>query len=191
MSTAGHKTCHRREKYLIRRQPIEHYAHHKVECEQMIMASDLDWIILRLGAALPVRLILDSGMFEVPLDNRIEYVHTRDVGLAIANAIDCTPASRKILLIGGGSRCQYCYSDLVKRVLDATGVDMLPAEAFTTTPFSVDWLDTSESQFLLHYQQRTLDDYLQDTRKALGYKLQWIKMFQPLVRQLLLKQSPY
>jgi len=64
--------------------PIEHYAKHKVECEQLIRDSDLTWSIFRLGAALPVRLVVDPGMFDVPLDNRIEFVHTKDVGLAIA-----------------------------------------------------------------------------------------------------------
>ncbi len=32
---------------------------------------------------MPIRLILDPGIFEVPLDNRIEYVHGRDVALAM------------------------------------------------------------------------------------------------------------
>jgi nucleoside-diphosphate-sugar epimerase len=171
-------------------QPIEHYARHKVECEQMIQSSGLDWVILRLAAALPIRLILDPGMFDVPLNNRIEYVHSRDVGLAITHAAGCDAALRKILLIGGGPRCQFIYRDLLARVLSATGVGMLPPAAFTTIPFSVDWLDTAESQSLLRYQQRTLDDYIFDTRQALGYRLPLIKLFRPLVRHALLQKSP-
>lgn len=171
--------------------PIEHYARHKVECEQMIKASGLQWVILRLGAALPIRLILDPGMFEVPLANRIEYVHSKDVGIAIANAATCDEAIGKTLLIGGGAKCQFVYRELIERVMAATGVGMLPAEAFTATPYSVDWLDTSESERLLHYQQRTLDDYIRDMRNALGFRGPFIKLFRPLVRQSLLRQSPY
>ena len=66
--------------------PIEHYARHKVECEQRIRASGLEWAILRFAAAMPISLKLDPGMFDVPLANRMEFVHTRDVGLAVANA---------------------------------------------------------------------------------------------------------
>ena len=171
--------------------PIEHYAHHKVECEQMIRASGLVWTILRLSAALPIRLILDPGMFDVPLDNRIEYVHSRDVGLALANAVECGGVWGKTLLIGGGPKCRFYYRELVARILAAVGVGMLPDKAFTKTPYSVDWLDTSESQRLLEYQHRTLDDYIGDTRRALGAKLTLIKLFRPLVRYLMLRQSPY
>lgn len=171
--------------------PIEHYARHKVECEQMIKASGLQWVILRLGAALPIRLILDPGMFEVPLANRIEYVHSKDVGVAIANAATCDEAIGKTLLIGGGAKCQFVYRDLIERVMAATGVGMLPAEAFTTVPYSVDWLDTTESERLLHFQQRTLDDYICDTRRALGFRRPFITLLRPLVRQSLLRQSPY
>jgi len=172
-------------------QPIEQYAHHKVECEQMIRESGLSWVILRLAAALPVRLILDPGMFHVPLNNRIEYVHSRDVGLAIANAVESDAVWGKTLLIGGGPRCQFYYRDLVARVLRATGVGMLPERAFALTPYAVDWLDTNESQRLLCYQQRTLDDYLADTRQKLGYLLPLIRLSRPIVRSLLLRQSPY
>ncbi|MFZ1465767.1 MAG: NAD(P)-dependent oxidoreductase, partial [Anaerolineae bacterium] len=68
-------------------QPFEHYACHKVACEEMIRTSGLSWAILRLAATLPLALKLDPGMFDVPLNNRIEYIHTRDVGLALANAV--------------------------------------------------------------------------------------------------------
>lgn len=172
-------------------QPVEHYAHHKVECEQLIKESGLTWMILRLAAALPVRLILDLGMFDVPLDNRIEYVHTRDVGVALANAVDCAGGWGKILLIGGGPKCQLHYRELLTQVLTAVGVGPLPAEAFTTVQYSVDWLDTTESQKLLNYQQRTLADYIQDTQQIMGFRQPLVKLLRPLVRRWLLSHSPY
>lgn len=72
--------------------PVEHYARHKVACEQMVRWSGLDWAIFRLAAALPLAIQLDPGMFDVPLDNRMEYVHSRDVALAIAHALECEEA---------------------------------------------------------------------------------------------------
>lgn len=172
-------------------QPIEHYAHHKVECEQMVQTSGLEWAILRLAAALPFSIKLDPGMFDVPLDNRMEFVHTRDVGLAIANAVSSRDVWGKILLIGGGARCQYYYGEIAERILDAVGVGMLPKEAFGSTPFPTDWVDTRESQSLLHYQQRDLGDYVQEMCALLGFRRHLIRLFRPIVRRWLLKKSPY
>jgi nucleoside-diphosphate-sugar epimerase len=170
--------------------PIEHYAKHKVECEQLIRDSGLTWSIFRLGAALPVRLVVDPGMFDVPLDNRIEFVHTKDVGLAIANGLDEDRVWGKVLHIGGGSRCQLYQREILEGVLDAVGIGMLPEEAFTKIPFPTDWLDTSESQEILGFQQRTLQDYIQDVESMLGYRRNLVRLFRPAIRSWLLSKSP-
>jgi nucleoside-diphosphate-sugar epimerase len=171
--------------------PIEHYAHHKVECEAMVQSSGLEWAILRLAASLPIAMKLDPGMFDVPLDNRMEYVHTRDAGLAFAQAANNRQVWGKVLLIGGGRHCQYTYHQITQQVLDGLGLGELPAQAFSLTPFPTDWLDTAESQSLLQYQRHTLDDYVRDMVSRLGYRRHLVWAFRPLVRYLLLKQSPY
>ena len=172
-------------------QPIEHYARHKVEAEGLIRASRLEWAIFRLAAVLPLAMKMDLGMFDVPLDNRIEYVHTRDVGLAFARAIGSSEVWGKTLHIGGGPRCHYLYREMTEKVLDGMGIGMLPEEAFTTTPFPTDWLDTEESQRLLHYQRYTIDDYVRDMQAFLGFRRHLIRLARPLVRYWLLQQSPY
>ncbi len=171
--------------------PIEHYAHHKVECEQLVRASGLTYTIFRLGAALPLRLVLDAGMFDVPLENRIEFVHTHDVGLAIARSLSCEQVWGKTLHIGGGKRCQVYYREMVDTVLNAAGVGPMPERAFTHTPFSTDWLDTSESQALLQFQHNTLEDYARELKGMLGPLRQVISACRPLVRRWLLSYSPY
>lgn len=171
--------------------PIEHYAHHKVACEALVRASGLEWAILRLAASLPLAMQLDPGMFDVPPDNRMEYVHTRDAGLAFARAVASSEVWGKVLLIGGGPHCQYLYRQITGQVLAAMGLGPLPDEAFTGVPFPTDWLDTAESERLLHYQSRTLDDYVLDMRARLGWRVHLIRACRPLVRYLLLKQSPY
>jgi len=170
-------------------QPIEHYARHKVECEQMVRESGLTWIIFRLGAALPVRLVLDPGMFEVPLDNRIEFVHRHDVAMAIANALETDQAWGRTWLIGGGPRCQLYQRDLVWNVLEAVGVGRLPERAFTTEPYPVDWLDTSESQKVLHFQRHTLQDYIAQVRQRVGLGRFFIRLASPFIRWWLLTKS--
>ncbi len=171
--------------------PPEHYSRHKVECENLIKNSNLTWCIYRLAASLPVNLKLDKGMFDVPLSNRMEYVHTKDVGYAIAKGVRSEDIWGRILLIGGGPRCWYYYRDILEKVLEGIGVGMLPEEAFSNVPFATDWMDTTESEELLHYQRRTIEDYVDDVKRALGYKIFFIKLFRPTVRYILLKRSPY
>jgi len=171
-------------------QPIEHYAHHKVECEQMIKGSGLTWTIFRLAAALPTRLIMDPEMFEVPLENRIEFVHHKDVGYAIANALETEDVWGKIWHIGGGPQCQHYQRELVEGVLEAVGVGMLPEEAFTSVPFATDWLDTTESQRVLKFQRHTLQDYIEGVRAKLGVGRFFVRLFRPIIRAWILSKSP-
>ncbi len=170
---------------------VDHYTRHKIACERMVKASGLDWAILRFGAALPLSLRLDVAMFDVPLDNRIEFVHTRDVGLAVANAVSSEEVWGKILHIGGGPHCQLRFRQIATRLLDAMGVGMLPKEAFTTTPFATDWLDTTESQRILNFQTRNFDDYIAEMVSLLGYRKHLLRLFRPLVRRWLLSKSPH
>ncbi|HJW89597.1 MAG TPA: NAD(P)-dependent oxidoreductase [Anaerolineales bacterium] len=172
-------------------QPVEHYAQHKVETERMIRNSRLVWSIFRFGAALPIRLILDPGMFEVPLDNRIEFVHSRDVALAIANALEGADVWGKTLLIGGGKPCQLTYREMMESVLGVAGLGKFPDQAFTSVPYSTDWLDTAESQRLLNYQTRTLADYLKEMKARLSYRRGLVLILRPFIRRWLLRRSPY
>lgn len=130
-------------------------------------------------------------MFDVPLDNRIEFGHVRDVAAPFATGLETEAIWGKLLLIGGGKRCQYLYRELVAGVLDAAGVGMLPARAFTRTPFPTDWLDTRESQRLLQYQERTVEDYARDLRALLGFRRHLVRLLRPVVRWWLLRYSPY
>ncbi|MGD2176966.1 MAG: NAD(P)-dependent oxidoreductase [Anaerolineae bacterium] len=171
--------------------PTEHYSRHKVACERLIELSGLEWAICRLAATLPLAIQLDPGMFDVPLWNRMEFVHTRDVGVAIANGVTSDEIWGRTLLIGGGPRCQYTYGEIVQGILGAMGVGMLPEGAFGSTPFPTDWVDSTESQRLLRYQQRDLEDYIVEMVELAGFKRRLIRCFRPLVRCWLLMRSPY
>ena len=170
--------------------PVEHYARHKVACERMVRLSGLRWSILRFGAVLPLSVRPDPGMFDVPLNNRIEFVHTRDVGVALAHAVESDAIWGKVLLIGGGPRCQVTYREMMTSILTAMGVGPLPDAAFTEVPFATDWLDTRESERLLRYQHRTLVDFTRDLVARLGPRRLLARVFRPFVRAWLLRQSP-
>jgi len=167
--------------------PTDHYSHHKIICETLVQRSGLRWAIFRLGASLPTRLILDRGMFRVPLDTRIEFVHHDDVALAVANALDNDAAWGHIWNIGGGPQCQLTEGQMVQQVLEAVGVGMLPARAFAAAePFPTDWLDTSESQRELQFQYHTLQDYVRDLRARIKPVRPLLRCVSPLVRGYLL-----
>jgi nucleoside-diphosphate-sugar epimerase len=171
--------------------PIEYYSHHKAACERLIKLSGLEHAIFRLSATLPLAIQLDPGMFDVPLCNRMEFVHTRDVGVAIANGVVSHEIWGKTFLIGGGESCQYTYREIVQGILEAMGVGMLPEAAFGSTAFPTDWVDSTESQRLLRYQQRDLEDYVAEMVELLSFRRRLIRWFRPLVRGWLLLKSPY
>ncbi len=176
-------------------QPSDHYTHHKAECEKMIRESSLRWCIFRLGAVVPVAIrdlrMTFREMFEVPLSQPIECVHTSDVGLALANAVSRDDLWGKTLLIGGGRDWQLYQRQFYQATLGAMGIGMFPDEAFTSEPFHTHWMDTTESQQLLHYQRTTLADYVRELRASLGIGRYFIPFLRPLIRYWILKQSPY
>ncbi|MHA2427878.1 MAG: NAD-dependent epimerase/dehydratase family protein [Candidatus Hermodarchaeia archaeon] len=177
--------------------PTDVYTTTKVECESALRASTLPWTILRLAAVPPLRIGGEMGsfLFEMPLEQRIEFVHTRDVGTAFANAVTADTSS-KVLLIGGGKSSQMLQHEFIERILNAMGIGMFPDSAFrvATKPeewYYTDWLDTDESQHLLHYQNRTYDQYLEELKRAIGFKRHLARLFRGQARKRLLAQSPY
>ena len=177
-------------------QPSNHYTASKAACEELVRNSGLDWTILRFGATPPLALggldpLVLRFVFAIPLDTRVHFVHTHDVGLALANAAGSDMISSKILLIGGGSGCRLYQREFITGMLEATGVGPLPEAAYGTTPFCLDWMDTTESQQLLQYQRHTFDDFLQQMAKAAGVRRHLARVARPLVRAWILRQSPY
>ena len=173
-------------------QPTDNYTHHKVECEKLIQESGLDWAILRLAVVPPVALGgFTPKMFDIPVDTRVEFAHPRDVSLALANAVSCEEIWGKTLLIGGGSGSQLYYGDFVGRMTESMGVGRLPDKAFGSASAYTDWLDTTESQRLLHYQQHSFEDFVQEMRVSMGYIRYLILLFRPLIRWWMLSKSPY
>ncbi len=173
-------------------QASDHYSAHKLACEEMVKTSGLPWTIFRFSDVPPLGLRRPHPiMYRIPLDTRFEVVHTWDAGLAVANGMRSEEIWGKILLIGGGPRCQMRYRDYVGRMLEMMGVGMLPERAFGTEPYYTDWLDTAESQRLLNYQRHSFDDVMQQLARVVGYKRQLVALARPAVRWYLLRMSPF
>jgi len=174
-------------------QPMDNYNRHKVECERMVRESGLAWAIFRLGMVPPKSLGgFTPKMFDTPPGQRTEFVHPDDVGLALANAVACDEVWGKTLLIGGGASSQLYFRDFVGRMMESMGIGRLPDKAFATTACAFsDWIDTMESQRLLHYQRHSFDDFTKEIAASLGPTRYALRLLSPLVRWWMLSQSPY
>jgi len=173
-------------------QATDHYTAHKITCEEMVRTSGLQWTIFRFADVPPLGLRSPHPiMFKIPLATRFEVIHPYDAGLAIANGICSQEVWGKTLLIGGGPGCQILYRDYLGRMLEMMGVGMLPERAFGKEPYSTDWLDTTESQRLLHYQRYTFDDIMQQLTRIVGYKRVLTRLVRPIARWWILRLSPY
>lgn len=176
--------------------PLTVYGRQKVECEEMVKKSGLDWCILRLAVAPPLkgeRIETAAALFEIPLDAHLEFVDPRDVGLAVANSVTSSEVWGKTLLIGGGSRNQMLYRDFIKIFWGFLGP--IPEEAFAPpdSPGWAEWVDSSESQRLLNYQNHTLQEFVEEmlATMAPGWRRHLVPLAAPSVRRQLLKQSRY
>ena len=176
--------------------PTDNYTHSKVECEKMLKESGLPWVIFRLGAATPLGLdtSLSSLLYDVPLEQRVEFVHTRDVGLACANAVTAD-VIHKILLIGGGKESQILGRDFFGKTLAAYGLAMPPDVAFKIPKndddwYYTDWMDTEESQRLLQYQNFSFEEFILEIKEKMGWKRYLFKLMSPIARWFLTRNSP-
>jgi nucleoside-diphosphate-sugar epimerase len=174
-------------------QPTSIYAHHKVECEELVRKSGLDWSILRIAFSPPeASAKFDPVLFQLELSSRLEFVHPRDVGLAVTNAASSTEIWGKTLLVGGGSGCQLYYRDFIRQLTDVMGIQPLPDDAFALPPSSpLDWVDSAESQRLLNYQKHSFEDYIREIPASMGPTRYLLRLFGPLIRRSMLSQSPY
>ncbi len=173
----------------------DEYAKQKIMCEELIKNSSLDWAIFRLTYIVSLnKLQIDPLMFEMPLDTCIEICDTKDVGLALTNAVESKEIWGQILHIAGGERCQISYREYLKEMLDIFGIgfDELPEEAFRRDRgFHCGFMTTDKSQALLNYQRYNLDDYFNAVRKKVAISRFFTMMFKPIAQKYLLNKSHY
>jgi nucleoside-diphosphate-sugar epimerase len=169
-----------------------YYTRHKIASEQLVRESGLSWMIIRFAGVMAISLARTHPlMFEIPLNNRFEVTHPADAGTAVARAITQDSLWGKVVLVGGGPRCQMTYGDFLGGMLTALGVGPLPPEAFTDRPYPGDWFDTTESQALLAYQQHTFEDIQREIMALLGWRRYIMPFVRPFARRAILNLSPY
>jgi nucleoside-diphosphate-sugar epimerase len=182
--------------------PCDLYGSHKVEAEQAVRSSDLDWVILRLGGVLTPEPRTDVGpdlvYFEglLPVDGRIQTVDVRDVARAFAGATTIG-ASREVLLIGGDETHRVLQGSLRSALSAAMGLTGVLPDGRRGDPgsdrdwFATDWMDTAHAQDLLSFQHHSLPDLLAETHDAVGWRRWALGAAAPLLRVLLRSRAPY
>ena len=86
------------------------------------------------------------------------------------------------------------YYDFTNALMRAIGIGPLPIEAFVRTKpprFFGDWVDTEESQRLLQYQKRGLNEQLHDMKKDFGMLVPFIRLVRPLAAWFVIRSSAY
>jgi len=150
------------------------YTRHKLAVEAHLAASPLAWLVLRVGVSVDARtLSADASvlrqMVAVRASNRLEWVHPRDVALAMVHAIQRKDTlKRRTLLIGGGSSCQITQATFLAAAIEGLGLRWSERH-HGSDEYYTDWLDSDESQRLLDYQRHSFADY----RLEMAQRLRW------------------
>ncbi|MCE7746801.1 MAG: NAD(P)-dependent oxidoreductase [Candidatus Heimdallarchaeota archaeon] len=178
--------------------PTDVYSKTKVEVEKVIEASSLPWIILRLTAVPALDLksnIKLEPLYSIPLEQKIEFLHTYDAGLAIARSVDITLVNR-YFIIGGGKANQFRNKEFLSKYFKILGLGKLPENIFKTAISDEDWyytcwMDTTESQKILNYQKHTYEEFLEEFSRRFGILKYILILLRPLIRFIIKKKSPY
>ena len=160
--------------------PIDVYSATKLEAEEYVRASGLEWVVLRLGAVLSpdfsaLPLSADGIFIEsaLPTDNRIHTVDVRDVATAFATATTADVA-REILLIAGDDSHKLLQKDVGPALAAALGLPGVLPEGRPGDPdnddgwFLTDWMDTERAQQALGFQHHSWPAHARRDARADG-----------------------
>ncbi|WP_333716455.1 NAD-dependent epimerase/dehydratase family protein [Gordonia sp. (in: high G+C Gram-positive bacteria)] len=181
--------------------PGDLYGGHKAEADAIVRDSGLEWVILRLGGVLPDSLLTANPRLAeldavLPDDGHVQSVAASDVATAFTNAVT-TPETRREYLIGGDDTHRHIQGPLVKAAGDSLGIGgAMGGHGRPGNPdddaawFATDWMDSTESQRVLQFQNTTFGELMARGRLS-GVKRLGMSATTPLIKQILKHRSPY
>ncbi|MBV9090946.1 MAG: NAD(P)-dependent oxidoreductase [Mycobacteriaceae bacterium] len=183
--------------------PSDLYGGHKLEAEESVRSSSLQWVVLRLGGVLSVDprampFTADALVFEnaLPTDGRLHSVDVRDVATAFA-AATTAPVAREILLIAGDETHRRRQGDVGAALAAARGLPgVLPAGRPGDPDsdqdwFVTDWMDTTRAQQALSFQHHSWPDMIAEMHARAGWKRYPMRLLAPFVGEVLKRRAPY
>ncbi len=167
----------------------DNYTRHKLAIEQTLEASTLSWVVLRVGVSVDARTLKTDRatlhqLLNVHPESPLEFVHPKDVALAMCNAAQSAEADRKILLIGGGKHCQINHYRFIKTAFSALDLT-LPYSSMGAGLYYTHWMASTEAQQLLQFQRHSFADYEQEMARRMRVIRILLKPLRPLLNRLL------
>ncbi|PJE20740.1 MAG: oxidoreductase [Mycobacterium sp.] len=185
-------------------QPCELYGGLKLEAEECVRSSGLDWVVLRLGGvlsvdprAMPVTRDIMYFTSALPADGRVHSVDTRDVATAFAAAAQHDVLG-ETFLIGGDDSHLLRQGEIGSSMAAARGMPGLMPQGRPGDPDdddcwypSADWMDAAGAQKALQFQHHSWPDMLAEMRAQTGWKRYPLRAFVPLARGFIKRQAAY
>ena len=137
---------------------IDVYAASKIAGEKVVMSSGVNYVILRIASIAVPEFLEPPDPWPFTADQRVEMVHRDDVADALINAVDSKEAFGKVLNIAGGKSWRLRGRDYMEDFFNVMGAPLEMAVYRETSGWN-DWYDTTESQRLLNYQNRSYEYY--------------------------------
>lgn len=176
---------------------FDNYAITKIQAEEIIKKSTLDWTIFRLGAIMHPELKFTPLMFHMPLETSMEICSSVDTAFCLVQAIDRDESNKEIHNLGGGEKCRILYKDYLAKMFPLFGLkpNILSDNWFATKNFHCGYFsDIERTQEIFQFQRDTLDTHFADVKAAIpSWKRQLIKRVPPFLIRIYLKRmsEPY
>ncbi|NVM44305.1 MAG: NAD(P)-dependent oxidoreductase [Candidatus Lokiarchaeota archaeon] len=173
------------------------YAATKIKAESLIKESNLEYCIFRVTFVVATEVLkFRPIMFYISLETSVEAIHSKDVGLALVNAIDSKEAWNNTFNLGGGKQCQMSYRDNMDNIFEimSFGRGFLPDEAFSKEDSHCGFFDEQETSYIqsiLRFQNFTLEDFYKEVKKWIGIKRYLIPLVKPILRWFILRKSEF
>jgi nucleoside-diphosphate-sugar epimerase len=173
----------------------DYYAQTKIEAEDAIQKSKLDWTIFRLTAIMGEKNHKISPiMFHMPLNTRIEIATPEDTARAFLHALNKrSQLMGKIFNLSGGIACRTTYKQFLKRSFTLFGLGKLnfPVNAFAKRNFHCGYyMDGDELENILQFREDTIESYFKKVKFSIpGIQRFFTKLFRPAIKRSLLNKS--
>jgi len=169
------------------------YARTKIEAEELIQTSKLNWSIFRLTAIMKNHKI-SKLMFHMPLNTMLEICTPTDAAKAFVEAINNRGVlSKRIYNLGGGEKCCITYEKFLEKSFMLFGLGTLnfPPNTFARRNFHCGILkDGDVLENILHFRNDTLETYFAETKRSVPFFTKLgCTLFRIFIKRVLSNQS--
>lgn len=171
----------------------DYYAETKIQAEQLVQNSGLNWTIFRFTAIMNPGMKADPLMFHMPLNTRLEVLSEKDTATAMVKALACEKVRKRIFNLGGGNSCRTDFKTYLNQVFTIIGLgkNLLPPAAFAQRNFHCGYYaDSDELENILRFRSESLNDFFERIHKKTGPVNRFFnRICKPAIKNYLLRHS--